>query len=152
MKRQISIAIALTIILTFSACTKKAATPGAQADPFSPAVRAADDIALSIKLLTETERNLEMQKIITPQEGLRVIDGLSALHEADVKFVADITAARKAGDRTALAPSLAALRQAVVSLNSKGVLGIKSNDARLAFQTAMNSLDLAIAGIDAFTR
>lgn len=153
MTRRTYIAFVLCLALSFSACAKKAATPNQPpSDPFSSAVRACDDIALAIRLLNETERNLQQQKIITAHEGLLVNDGLSAVQQADVQFQSDIVTARKTGDRSALAPALKALRQAVSNLNDKGVLGIKSADARAAFQTSLNTVNLAIATLEAFTR
>lgn len=121
-------------------------------DPYAGASKAADDIALTIKLATETERNLETQKLITPQEGLVVIDGLLAIHAADVGFVSDVRAAKPLDPQSAatlLVPALQRIKQAVSDLNAAGVLGIKNPQARATFQTALNTINVAIATIQA---
>lgn len=46
---------------TLNACAPKPTTPSGTTDPLASSAKAADDIALSIKLLVETERNLEQR-------------------------------------------------------------------------------------------
>lgn len=140
--------VMLMTLFIFAGCK----TSKVNTDPYAGAAKTADDIALSIKLLAETERNLETQGLITPQEGLIIINGLMAVHSADVGFVADVRAAKTLDPSSAsrlLIPSLERMRQAVADLNAKGVLGIKSARAKATFQTSLNVLDVSIATIQA---
>lgn len=123
-----------------------------QPTAFTGAARATDDIASGIKLLIAAESNIEQQKMITPQEGLKIIDGLGALNAANVQFTSDLTAAKATGSKTALKPSLNALRTAVSNLNANGLLGVKSERAKQVFGTAMGAVTLALATLEAFVQ
>ena len=136
----------IALLVTMAACQPK----GVAVTPFTGPVRANDDIASSIKILITAENNLETQKVITPQEGLKVIDGLSALNGANVQFSIDLAAAKLSGDKSALRPSLDALRKAVNDLNTNGVLGIKSEKAKQVFSLTMGAISLSLGILEGF--
>jgi len=141
----------LLFALCSSACAPKPGTPGGTSDPFLGASKAADDIAASITLLREAAHSLEVQKLITPQEALKFIDGLIVLQSQDVKFVADIRTVKAGGGTVTglLVPALERLRAAVSDLQSAGVLGIKNEKAKATFQTALGTIGVSIATIQA---
>ena len=145
MKRKLFIASTFVALLLVASCT-----PKVKATPFTEPAKASDDIATSIKLFTAAESNLEKQKLITPQEGLAIINGLSALNSANIQFNSDLSAAKASGNKSALKPSLDALKKAAVDLNTNGVLGIKSPEAKQAFQLTVQSLNLALGVLEGF--
>lgn len=143
--RRIAIAGVLAAFLALSACTPKANT-----SPFTAPIRANDDIATSIKLLIVAEGDFERQKLITPQEALKIVDGLTALNNANVQFNSDLTAAKASGSKSALKVSFAALRNAANGLNANGVLGLKSDKAKQAFGLTMQTISLSLAILQGF--
>lgn len=148
----IALACGLSILLMVgcqSSCTSKPAVPST---PFTPAVRATDDIASAIKLLVAAESNVEQQKLITPQEGLAIIGGLSAINRANVQFTADLQAAIASGNKSALHPSLTALKNAVNELNNGGLLGLKSDKAKQVFSISMSTITLALGVLEGFVQ
>jgi len=142
---RIAIAGVLTAFLALSACTPKANTT-----PFTAPARASDDIATGIKLGLAAETDLEKQKLLTPQEALKVVDGLSAINVANIQFNTDLGVAKASGNKSALKPSLDALRKTVTDLNTNGVLGIKSEKAKATFALTMQALNLALATLESF--
>jgi hypothetical protein len=138
--------LVLALLFSFAGCK----TSKVNTDPYAGAAKTADDISLSIKLLSDTEHNLEVQGLITPQEGLVIVNGLVAIHDADVGFIADVRNAKSLDPSSAsklLIPSLERIKQAVADLNAKGVLGLKSEKAKATFQTALNVVNVSIATI-----
>lgn len=132
-------------VASCSSCGPKP-TPVAKT-PFTDALRAADDIAMSIKLLTEAERNLETQHLITPQEGLKIIDALTVLHGADVRFVADLDVARAANSKSAAVASGKALVTAIGGLTS---LTIHNPDAKRTLDRIMATVNIALGVLQTF--
>jgi hypothetical protein len=143
--RRIMIAGVLVAFLALSACTPKVNTTS-----FTAPARASDDIATGIKLGLAAETDLEKQKLLTSQEALRVIDGLSAINVANIQFNTDLGVAKVSRNKTALKPSLDALRKTVTDLNANGVLGIKSDKAKATFTLTMQALNLALATLETF--
>ncbi len=143
--RKIAIAGALAAFLALSACAPKANT-----SPFTAPARASDDIATGIKLGLAAETDLEKQKLLTPQEALKITDGLSAINVANIQFNSDLTAAKASGNKSVLKPSLDALKKAVIDLNTSGVLGIKSEKAKATFTLTMQAFNLALATLETF--
>lgn len=133
-------------VLFLTSCTSKVATT-----PFTAPTKANDDIATTVKIGLTAEENLEKQKLITAHEGLFIINGLSAVNAANVQLNADLTAAKASGNKSALRPSLDALKKAVNDLNTNGVLGLKSPEARQAFALAIQTFNLALATLESFT-
>jgi len=139
------------LVATFAAasCSPKPAVE-VQPTPFTSSVRAADDIASSIKIMISAESNVEQQKLISPQEGLTIINGVGALHAANVQYTADLGAAIASGNKSALPAAAKALRNAANNLQDKGLLGLKSEKAKQIFAVAMSSVTIALAVIEGF--
>jgi hypothetical protein len=135
----------LVFTLLAASCTPKVSTA-----PFTAPAKANDDIATGIKIMATAEADLEKQKIISPQEALVVVKGLLALHGANAQFNSDLAIAKASGNKSALKPSLDALRKAVTDLNANGVLGIKSVEARQTFSLTMSTINLALATLETF--
>lgn len=151
MRRQIT-SISLMLMLLVSAacsdsCTGKVAT-NPSSSPFTAAFKATDDIASSIKLGIAAESNLEQQHLITPQDGLKIIDYLAALQQANVKLGNDLELAKQGGNTSALRPSLDVLKSAVQDLQQKGLLGIKNQNAQAAFNTIMGTISIALGTLE----
>lgn len=143
--RRIVITGVLVAFLALSACTSKVNTT-----PFTGPARASDDIATGIKLGLAAEMGLEQQKLLTPQEALKIVDGLTALNGANIQFNSDLSAAKASGNKSALKPSLEALKKAVTDLNANGVLEIKNEKAKATFTLTMQTLSLALATLESF--
>lgn len=143
--RRIALSIAVVVLLVAASCkTSQVQTP------FTAPARASDDIATGIKLGLAAETDLEKQKLITPQEALKIVDGLSAVNAANIQFNTDLGVAKANGNKSALKPSLEALRKAVTDLNTNGVLGIKSDKAKATFAITMQAFNLALATLETF--
>lgn len=150
MKFRCLLAIVLMASIGLMACNPKPAAPGPAppASAFTTASKAADDIAATVKLIRETETNLELQKLITAQEGLTVINYNEAARKADVNFVALIRTAKAANQVNLLLPGLRLLKDAINDLSQKGLLGIKNEKAKQTFLTVFNAITVALAIID----
>lgn len=158
MRRHASnLALALMILLATASgslmIATESCTPKVNQTVFTGPARASDDIASSIKILVRAESDLEQQKppLLTATEGLKIIDGISALNAANIQFNTDLAAAKASGNKSALKPSYDALKKAVNDLNANGVLGIKSDKAKQIFSTTMGAVSLALAALEAFT-
>ena len=149
MKLNLNRTLLLSLILSLSLISASCAK-GVNTTPFTSSVRANDDIASSIKILTQAETDLEKEKLISAKEGLLIIDGLSALNAANIQYNTDLTAAKLSGNKSVLPASLNLLKKAVTELNNNGVLGLKSEKAKQIFSTTMGAINLSLAVLEGF--
>lgn len=148
----IALACGLSVLLLAgcqSSCTGKPATQPLPPTQYTAAARAADDIAEGIKLLVVAESNLEQQKLLTPQEGLRIIDGLAALQKANGQFIRDIEIAQASGSKTV---AVASGKAVVAAVSGLAGLTIKNPQARQTYDGIMAGVNLAIGVVSGFVQ
>lgn len=135
------------ILVTLTSCAPKTSVQPLPETPFTKAARAADDIAGGIKLLVAAETNLEKQRLISPQEGLKVIDAIAVLNKANVTFTNDVETAKATGSKSALSASGKAVIRAVGGLTG---LTIKNEKAKQTFDGIMATVSIAVAVVQSF--
>jgi len=150
MRRNKNRILLISLLLSLSLVGCESCTKGVNTTPFTSSVRANDDIASGIKIMVAAEANLEKQSLISPQEGLKIIEGLTSLNGANNQYNSDLSAAILSGNKSALPASLAALRKAVTDLNANGVLGIKSDRAKQVFAITMESINISLGILEQF--
>lgn len=147
LNRRIAIIVMAATLTACGSCTKPANVQPLPETPFTKAARAADDIAGALKLLVRAETNLEQQKLITPQEGLQVLDAIAAVVSANTTFTNDIEAAKASGDKSAAVPTGKAVIAAVGGLTR---LTIKNEKARQTFDAIMKTINIAVGVLEGF--
>ncbi len=135
----------LLLLLVFTSFSFKCGS-SVPTDQFRGAAKAADDIAISLKTMTELKRKLGQDGSITKDQERALTDLLLKAVRADKLFVTAIKAAKNAPDASTkgnLCTLFANLKTALDDLNNTGLLPISNPGAK----TQLSGIFTTIMGL-----
>ena len=138
----------LLLLLVFTSFSFKCDSGGGGGggDQFRGAAKAADDIAISLKKMTELRHTLAQQGTITKEQDKALIDLLLKAVNSDKLFVKAIRAAKNAPDASTkgnLCTLFTNLKSALDDLNNTGLLPVTNPSAK----TQLTSIFTTIIGL-----
>jgi hypothetical protein len=146
MKRRV-VSKVMTVVLVVASLLLAACQP----DQLRKAAKAADTMAVSIRAMILAKRELAQQGRITPEEELKITQGLFALNEAVTVFTNQVKNSKTwdGSVKTALTTLFADVTAALNQLNTQGVLNITNPEAKQKLTGVLASLSAAVGIIKA---
>ena len=154
MRRRRIVAAGLTLLLSLASLSFKCDGGGggntstsSVSDDVRKAAKAADDIAGTLKSMTEAKRDLLNSGKITKEESNQLTKLLLKVDAADRTFLNSVKQIRQfdSTNKPNLATLFSAVTSAVNDLNSSGVLGIGNADAKNRLSTFIATINAAVA-------